>query len=146
MRSALPTRARLLSVISTTAMPTRAAAPTPAAGTNKVGTGCGGRRAAASPSPATVATRRRIKLHLLEEQERPGEFMPVFEDEMGTYIMNSKDLRAVEHVQRLVDIGVDCLKIEAAPSLTTTRRAQHGSTEARSRMRWPPGLPGGADG
>ena len=38
--------------------------------------------------------------------------MPVFEDEMGTYIMNSKDLRAVEHVQRLVDIGVDCLKIE----------------------------------
>jgi putative protease len=38
--------------------------------------------------------------------------MPVFEDEMGTYIMNSKDLRAVEHVHRLVQIGVDCLKIE----------------------------------
>lgn len=49
---------------------------------------------------------------LLEEQQRPGEYMPVFEDEFGTYIMNSKDLRAVEHVQRLVNIGIDSLKIE----------------------------------
>ena len=49
---------------------------------------------------------------LLEEGERPGELMPIEEDEHGTYIMNSKDLRAVEHVQRLVDIGVDSLKIE----------------------------------
>jgi putative protease len=48
----------------------------------------------------------------LEEQERPGELMPIEEDEHGTYIMNSKDLRAVEHVQRLVEIGVDALKIE----------------------------------
>jgi putative protease len=38
--------------------------------------------------------------------------MPIFEDEHGTYIMNSRDLRAVEHVQRLTEIGVDCLKIE----------------------------------
>ena len=38
--------------------------------------------------------------------------MPIEEDEHGTYIMNSRDLRAVEHVQRLVEIGVDCLKIE----------------------------------
>jgi len=50
--------------------------------------------------------------YLLQEKERPGEFMPVFEDELGTYIMNSKDLRAVEHVQRLVEMGIDCLKIE----------------------------------
>ena len=49
---------------------------------------------------------------LLEERERPGELMPIDEDEHGTYIMNSKDLRAVEHVQRLVEIGVDSLKIE----------------------------------
>ena len=49
---------------------------------------------------------------LLEEQDRPGEFMPIEEDEHGTYIMNSRDLRAVEHVHRLVDIGIDCLKIE----------------------------------
>jgi putative protease len=52
------------------------------------------------------------QVYYLEEKERPGEFMPVFEDEHGTYIMNSRDLRAVEHVQRLVAIGVDCLKIE----------------------------------
>ena len=52
------------------------------------------------------------KVYFLEESQRPGELMPVFEDEHGTYIMNSKDLRAVEHVQRLVEIGVDCLKIE----------------------------------
>lgn len=49
---------------------------------------------------------------LLEEEGRQGEFMPIEEDEHGTYIMNSRDLRAVEHVHRLVDIGVDCLKIE----------------------------------
>jgi putative protease len=49
---------------------------------------------------------------LLEESERPGELMPISEDEHGTYIMNSKDLRAVEHVERLLAIGVDSLKIE----------------------------------
>ncbi len=48
----------------------------------------------------------------LEEANRPGEMMPVEEDEHGTYIMNSKDLRAVEHVKQLVDIGIDSLKIE----------------------------------
>ena len=50
--------------------------------------------------------------YLLEESNRPGEFMPIEEDEHGTYIMNSKDLRAIEHIQRLVEIGVDSLKIE----------------------------------
>jgi putative protease len=48
----------------------------------------------------------------IEEAGRPGEQMPMEEDEHGTYIMNSKDLRAVEHVKRLVEIGVDSLKIE----------------------------------
>ncbi|MEW6445950.1 MAG: tRNA 5-hydroxyuridine modification protein YegQ [Pseudomonadota bacterium] len=52
------------------------------------------------------------RVYLLEEASRPGELMPIFEDEHGTYIMNSKDLRAIEHVQRLTEIGVDCLKIE----------------------------------
>ena len=52
------------------------------------------------------------QVYLLEEENRPGELMPVMEDEHGTYIMNSKDLRAVEHVRRLIDIGVDSLKIE----------------------------------
>ena len=49
---------------------------------------------------------------LLEEKKRPGELMPIEEDEHGTYIMNSKDLRALEHVQRLVEMGIDSLKIE----------------------------------
>jgi len=51
-------------------------------------------------------------IYFLQEENRPGELMPVIEDEHGTYIMNSKDLRAIEHVQRLVEIGVDSLKIE----------------------------------
>jgi len=49
---------------------------------------------------------------LIEESQRPGELMPIEEDEHGTYILNSKDLRAAEHVPRLMEIGVDSLKIE----------------------------------
>ena len=49
---------------------------------------------------------------LLEEQKRAGSYMPIEEDEHGTYILNSKDLRAIEHVQRLTEIGIDSLKIE----------------------------------
>ncbi|MGC3961803.1 MAG: tRNA 5-hydroxyuridine modification protein YegQ [Rhodocyclaceae bacterium] len=53
------------------------------------------------------------RVYLLEEEERrSGDWMELSEDEHGTYLMNSRDLRAIEHVQRLVDIGVDCLKIE----------------------------------
>ena len=52
------------------------------------------------------------RVWLIEEGQRPGELMPVLEDEHGTYIMNSKDLRAVEHVARLTEIGIDSLKIE----------------------------------
>lgn len=51
-------------------------------------------------------------LYLLQEAGRPGEYMPAYEDEHGTYIMNSKDLRAVQHVKRLMEIGVESLKIE----------------------------------
>ncbi|MFA5493407.1 MAG: tRNA 5-hydroxyuridine modification protein YegQ [Porticoccaceae bacterium] len=51
-------------------------------------------------------------IFLLQEQGRPGELMPAFEDEHGTYIMNSKDLRAVQHVPRLVQMGIHSLKIE----------------------------------
>jgi U32 family peptidase len=50
--------------------------------------------------------------YLLEERERPGELLPIEEDENGTYIMNSKDLRAIEHIGRLVSMGIDSLKIE----------------------------------
>ena len=52
------------------------------------------------------------EVYFLEEEGRKGELLPIMEDENGTYIMNSKDLRAIEHVQRLVDIGIDSLKIE----------------------------------
>ncbi|MFD2179513.1 tRNA 5-hydroxyuridine modification protein YegQ [Veronia pacifica] len=49
---------------------------------------------------------------LLEEGRRPGELMAAYEDEHGTYIMNSKDLRAIQHVERLTKMGVHSLKIE----------------------------------
>ncbi|MDR1350527.1 MAG: tRNA 5-hydroxyuridine modification protein YegQ [Zoogloeaceae bacterium] len=52
------------------------------------------------------------KSGLLEETQRPGERMPIEEDAHGTYILNSRDLRAIEHVAKLVEIGVDALKIE----------------------------------
>ncbi len=52
------------------------------------------------------------EVYFLEEENRPGELMPIMEDEHGTYIMNSKDLRAIEHIQKLTEIGVDSLKIE----------------------------------
>ncbi len=52
------------------------------------------------------------KVYLIEESQRPGELMPILEDEHGTYIMNSKDLRAIEHIGRLMEIGIDSLKIE----------------------------------
>lgn len=52
------------------------------------------------------------QVFLLEDASRPGEQMAAYEDEHGTYIMNSKDLRAVQHVERLVNMGVHSLKIE----------------------------------
>ena len=52
------------------------------------------------------------KVFMIEEAMRPGEYMTAFEDTHGTYIMNSKDLRAVAHVERLAAIGVHSLKIE----------------------------------
>lgn len=51
-------------------------------------------------------------VYFIEEGKRPGELMPIEEDEHGTYILNSKDLRAIEYVEKLVKIGVDSLKIE----------------------------------
>jgi U32 family peptidase len=52
------------------------------------------------------------KVYLVEERQRPGEMMPIIEDDHGTYIMNSKDLRAIEHVDALTKMGIDSLKIE----------------------------------
>ncbi|NNL06778.1 MAG: tRNA 5-hydroxyuridine modification protein YegQ [Gammaproteobacteria bacterium] len=70
----------------------------------------------AAPTRAEIGNGERHPLadnvYMLEEKGRPGEHTTITEDEHGTYIMNSKDLRAVEHVNRLVSMGVDCLKIE----------------------------------
>jgi putative protease len=52
------------------------------------------------------------QVFLLQEHNRPGSEMPAFEDEHGTYIMNAKDLRAIQHVERLAGMGVHSLKIE----------------------------------
>ena len=52
------------------------------------------------------------KVYVISRKDHPDELMPVLEDEHGTYIMNSKDLRAVEHVEQLVKIGIDSLKVE----------------------------------
>jgi putative protease len=62
------------------------------------------------PTLGVGATTDRV--FLLEEKMKPGEVMSAFEDEHGTYIMNSKDLRAVAHVERLSQMGVHSLKIE----------------------------------
>lgn len=46
------------------------------------------------------------------EETRPGEYMPVYENERGTYIFNSKDLCMIEHIPELIDAGIDSLKVE----------------------------------
>ena len=53
----------------------------------------------------------RWKYHIMEE-ERPGEYRPVYENERGTYIFNSKDLCMIEHIPELIDAGIDSFKIE----------------------------------
>ncbi len=50
--------------------------------------------------------------YALMEEKRPGEYFPVYEDEKGTYILNSKDMCTIEHLQDLIDAGIDCIKIE----------------------------------
>ena len=53
----------------------------------------------------------RYQYYLMEEK-RPGEYFPVFEDEKGTYIMNSRDMCMIDHVDDLIDVGLSSLKIE----------------------------------
>ena len=50
--------------------------------------------------------------YALVEEKRPGEYFPVFEDERGTYILNSRDMCMIDHISDLMDVGVDCIKIE----------------------------------
>ncbi len=53
----------------------------------------------------------RYQYYLMEEK-RPGEYFPVFEDDKGTYIMNSRDMCMIDHVDDLLSVGLDSLKIE----------------------------------
>ena len=50
--------------------------------------------------------------YALMEETRPGEYFPVFENERGTYIFNSKDLCMIEHIPELIEAGIDSFKIE----------------------------------
>ncbi len=50
--------------------------------------------------------------YALMEEKRPGEYFPVYEDEKGTYILNSRDMCTIDHLQDLMDAGIDCIKIE----------------------------------
>ena len=50
--------------------------------------------------------------YALMEEKRPGEYFPVFEDEKGTYIMNSRDMCMIDHLAELAEAGVDCIKVE----------------------------------
>ena len=50
--------------------------------------------------------------YALMEEKRPGEYFPVYEDEKGTYIMNSRDMCMIDHLDDLMDAGIDCIKIE----------------------------------
>ena len=50
--------------------------------------------------------------YALVEEKRPGQFFPIFEDEKGTFIMNSRDMCMIDHLDDLISVGVDCLKIE----------------------------------
>ena len=50
--------------------------------------------------------------YALMEEKRPGEYFPVYEDEKGTYILNSRDMCTIDHLKDLIDAGIDCIKIE----------------------------------
>ncbi len=50
--------------------------------------------------------------YALMEEKRPGEYFPVYEDEKGTYIMNSRDMCMIDHLHDIMDAGIDCIKIE----------------------------------
>ena len=50
--------------------------------------------------------------YALMEEKRPGEYFPVYEDEKGTYILNSRDMCTIDHLKELTEAGIDCIKIE----------------------------------
>lgn len=65
-----------------------------------------------TPPPTLGIGKTTDQVYIVEEIGRPGDHLSAFEDEHGSYIMNSRDLRAIEHVAELMRIGVHSLKIE----------------------------------
>ena len=105
----------------------------------------------ATPRPEAAPTQPQQKVWLLEEAQRPGELMPMEEDEHGTYLMNSKDLRAIEHIERLVEIGVDSLKIEGRTKSAyyvarTAQTYRHAIDHAQAGLPFDPRWLGELDG
>lgn len=74
------------------------------------------------------------------EERRPGEYFPVYEDDTGTYMYNSKDLCSVEFLDQLLDAGVDGLKIEGRMKsllyVATTTRVYREALDAYQRGEW----------
>ena len=73
----------------------------------------------------------RWKYSIMEET-RPGEYMPVYENERGTYIFNSKDLCMIEHIPELMEAGIDSFKIEGRMKTALYVATVHGPTGKRS--------------
>ncbi|RGY97038.1 U32 family peptidase [Clostridium sp. AM58-1XD] len=71
------------------------------------------------------------------EETRPGEYMPVYENERGTYIFNSKDLCMIEHIPEMIETGIDSFKIEGrmktALYVATVARAYRMAIDAYKR-------------
>ena len=75
------------------------------------------------------------KVFLYTESQKPDEQMTAFEDEHGTYFMNSKDLRAVQHVEKLTALGVHSLKIEVVLNHSIIAQEPHKFTAKPLMMR-----------
>ena len=71
--------------------------------------------------------------YALMEEKRPGEYFPVYEDEKGTYILNSRDMCMIDHIPDLLDAGVDSLKIEGRAKSRLLRRHRHRCLPPRHR-------------
>ena len=74
----------------------------------------------------------RWKYYIMEEN-RPGEYLPVEENERGTYIFNSKDLCMIEHIPELVEAGVDSFKIEGRMKTALSCRCRCQNVPSGSR-------------
>ena len=79
--------------------------------------------------------------YALMEEKRPGEYFPVFEDEKGTYIMNSRDMCTIDHVAQLMDAGLDSLKLEGRAKsayYAAIVRSEERRVGKECRSRWSP--------